>query len=586
LGKALPVPETRGPDHLAARVIAEIVVASIGTVFLASALIANQRFLDRHFVPSFLLPRHWYVAIESFVRLCMVILGAWLALFARPRAGRFAARAPARALHLVMATALAIGASELALRHVHLGPAEWLLPDEEPRRRPDPQLGWTWVPAHNGYKTIGGRVVNYAIDSAGYRVNRVDEPVDPERPTILFTGESVMFGEGLTWQESVPAQVGAILGMQTANLAVHGYGNDQAYLRLQRELPHFRRPVAVVSLFMLALFGRNLDENRPHLGPGLVWLPAERRSRLGLLAKLLVPYRTDATVERGVTVTREVFCATGELARAHRTTPLLVVLQFDDEDPPEQTLQRRILDDGCMPHVVAKIDSAWRLNWDRHPDARAAHAIAVAVAAELRKRINGEFSARLHMNVNDVVTVHRKLAPHEQQEIPLQSLLIHSANPISAGSITVTQDANLRGMAVAAQLLLTKSISSLPSYVDEELAMPAISGSATLRGVADEAAGTALIAITSIVNWEQHVTLRCLSEKAEPKPATITIAPYATSVVSSCSGELFADMGSYAQRMGQHQASAIQGYELVQMAVQELYQRWPRPPSSQSGSCV
>ena len=382
------MPESRRLEHFGARVIAEIAVASIGTAFLASALAANQRYLDRHFVPSFLLPRHWYVALETFIRVCMAIFGAWLMFVARPWTGRFAARAPARALRIVIATALAIGASELALRYVHLGPAEWLLPDEEPRRRPDPQLGWTWVPAHTGYKTIGGRVVNYTIDSAGYRVNRIDEPVDPERPTILFTGESVMFGEGLTWQESVPAQVGGILGMQTANLAVHGYGNDQAYLRLQTELPHFRRPVAVVSLFMLSLFGRNLDENRPHLGPGLVWLPAEQRSRLGLLAKLLVPYRADATVERGVAVTREVFCATGELARAHGTRPLLVVLQFDDEDPPEQTLERGILDDTCMPHVVVKIDSSWRLPWDRHPDARAAHAIAVAIAAELRKRIN------------------------------------------------------------------------------------------------------------------------------------------------------------------------------------------------------
>ena len=48
-------------------------------------------------------------------------------------------------------------------------------------------------------------------------------------------------------------------GIQSANLAVHGFGSDQAYLRLAIELPRFRQPVAVVSLFMTALFGRNLD---------------------------------------------------------------------------------------------------------------------------------------------------------------------------------------------------------------------------------------------------------------------------------------------------------------------------------------
>jgi len=183
----------------------------------------------------------------------------------------------------------------------------------------------------------------------------------------------------------VPAQVGAILEIQTANLAVHGYGNDQAFLRLQTELPHFRRPVGVVALFLPELFGRNLDESRPHLRPGLIWLPAEQRSRLGLFAKLLVPYRSDATVERGVTMTREVFCSTGELARARGATPLLVVLQFDDAADPEQRFVHGIFDDRCMPHIIVRIDPAWRLPWDRHPDARAAHAIGAAIASELQK---------------------------------------------------------------------------------------------------------------------------------------------------------------------------------------------------------
>jgi len=365
----------------------ETAVASIGIALLSCALIANQRFLDRHFVPSFFLPRHWYVVLQTSGRLAMAVLGMWLAFVARRRAGRFAARTPAGALRIVIAVVLAIGASALALNGVHLRPSEWLSADDEPRRQRDPRLGWTWVPERTGHKRIGGRIIDYSIDSAGYRVSRVDEPVDPKRPTILFTGESVMFGEGLTYEESIPAQVGAMMGVQTANLAVHGYGSDQAYLRLQTELPHFRRPVAVVSLFMTALFGRNLDQDRPHLGRGLVWLPAEQRSRLSSLAKLVVPYRADTTVERGVTVTREVFRATSELARAHGATPLLVVLQFGHEAQPEQMLRRRILDNASIPYVLVEIDSSWRLPWDRHPNARAARAIAIAIQSELRGRI-------------------------------------------------------------------------------------------------------------------------------------------------------------------------------------------------------
>jgi hypothetical protein len=155
-------------------------------------------------------------------------------------------------------------------------------------------------------------------------------------------------------------------------------------MKLQMELPRFRRPVAVVSLFMTDLFGRNLDQDRPHLGPGLVWLSPEKRSRLASLAKLLVPYRTDKTVDRGVTVTRQVFRATNELARAHGATPLLVVLQFGNEDEVETALRRRVLNDAELPYLLVDIDSAWRLPWDRHPNARAAHAIANAIAAQLR----------------------------------------------------------------------------------------------------------------------------------------------------------------------------------------------------------
>src|SRR5207237_9907933 len=176
----------------------------------------------------------------------------------------------------------------------------------------------------------------------------------------------------------------ALLGVRPEALACEGYGNEQAYLLLQTELPHFRRPVAVVSLFMAALFGRNLDQDRPHLGPGLIWLPAEQHSRLSSLTKLIVPYRTDKTVERGVTVTQEVLRATGALARAHGATPLLIVLQFGHESPPEQMLRRRILDNANIPYVFVDIDSSWRLAWDRHPNARAARAIATAIVNELR----------------------------------------------------------------------------------------------------------------------------------------------------------------------------------------------------------
>ena len=367
----------------ATRVVAEAATALIGTVLLLCAGFATQRWLDRHLLPSWFLPRPWLVAIESSVRVVLAAAGVWIVLWLRPRAGRLVASAPAVVVGSAIAAALAIGAGELVLRHVRFRPLGWLVPEEEPRRRRDPRLGWTFEPARTGQHAVGGHVIDYSFDAAGYRVRRPDEPVDATQPTIVFVGESVMFGEELTWEDSVPAQVGAMTGIQSANLAVHGFSSDQAYLRLERELPRFRRPVAVVSLFMTAIFGRNMDDNRPHLGPGLVWFPAEPYGRLVSLAKLLVPYRKDETIENGITMTRDVLRATVSLTSARGAQPLIVVPQFGVEGPAERTLRRRILDETGLPYVWIEIAEGWRLSSSIHPNARAAHAIASAIAARL-----------------------------------------------------------------------------------------------------------------------------------------------------------------------------------------------------------
>jgi hypothetical protein len=375
----------RRTEYTVARVLAESAATLLGIVLLATALLANQRWLDQHFLPSFFVTRQTYVLLETIARFAIAVLGGLLVLVVRPRLGRTAARTPARIFHVAIAAALALAASELVLRYAHLRPAEWLGRDQEPRRQSDPRLGWTFVPSRTGHGVIGGRTVDYTFDAAGYRVRRLDEPVDVEAPTILFTGESVLFGKGLTWDESIPAQVGAMLGKQSANLAVDGYGTDQSYLRVQAELPRFREPVAVVAIFMTTLFGRNLDDDRPHLGPGLQWLPGKTHGRLRSLAQLVAPYRSEVTVERGITVTREIFRATRDLAAARGATPLILVPQFGPEDRVEQALRRRILDDSGPPYVLVEIDPAWRVPGDVHPNAYAAHVIAAAVAAHLRR---------------------------------------------------------------------------------------------------------------------------------------------------------------------------------------------------------
>jgi hypothetical protein len=367
--------------RIALRIVVELTLTLLGCALIVWAILANQQWFDQHFLPAFFVSRRVYVWSESLGRIMAAVTGTTIVFALRPRIGRFVARNGTLAVSVMLAVPMAIVTSEATLRYVHRHAAAEEPVGQEPRRRLDPQLGWTFVPSRLARLMDGGRIVEYAFDASGYRVRGLGETVDPDRPTIVFTGESTMVGEGLMWEESVPAQTGALLGVQSANLAVSAYATDQAFMRLRAELPRFRQPTAVVSVFAPALFDRNIDDDRPHLGRGLVWLPATERWRLLDILRLVVRYRKEETIERGIAVTREVLQATCDLARMRGAVPVVVLPQFMPEEPAEQALRQRVLDGTNLPVVL---DRTWRIPGDGHPDPRAAHAIAVAIAARLR----------------------------------------------------------------------------------------------------------------------------------------------------------------------------------------------------------
>jgi hypothetical protein len=369
--------------RLALRIAVELTVALLGSALVAWAIVANQDWFDRHFLPAFFVSRHAYVWWELLGRIGAAVAGASVAVILRPRIGRFVANHAALTFNTMLAVLMAMVVSEVTLAYVHRHAAEEEPAGHEPRRRLNPQLGWTFAPSRVARQFEGGRTIEYAFDSSGYRVRALDEPVETDRPTIVFTGESMIVGEGLTWDESVPARTSAALGIQTANIAVSAYANDQAFMRLRSELPRFRQPVAVVSIFTPTLFDRNMDDDRPHLGPGLVWAPATDRWRLLEILRLLVRYRRESTIERGVAVTQEVLRATCHLARERGASPLIVVPQFMPEEPAERAIRQRVFDGTDLPVVRVELDGRWRIPGDGHPDARAAHAIAEAITARL-----------------------------------------------------------------------------------------------------------------------------------------------------------------------------------------------------------
>jgi hypothetical protein len=64
--------------------------------------------------------------------------------------------------------------------------------------------------------------------------------------------------------------------------------------------------------------------------------------------------------------------------------PVIVVPQFTPEEPDERELRNRVLDGANLPVVRVELDGGWRIPGDGHPDARAAHAIATAIATRLQ----------------------------------------------------------------------------------------------------------------------------------------------------------------------------------------------------------
>ena len=358
-----------------------------GAALIATAWIIDSAWFDRHFLPDFFFPRYMALAFLTAFRLVAVLLGLGIILVWRPRAGRYARSRRrreilGRAVLIVGAMASAVITTELILRTRTWHPAQFF-GHEEPLRIIDSRLGWVFVPGHHGHQSVDGRRVDYVVDSNGYRVSGTSRAIDFKLPTVVLSGESSIVGQGLQWGDSIAGQLEAHLGVQIANVAVHGYSTDQSLMRLGAELPRFSCPVAVVSIFMTGLLDRNLDDDRPFLDRNLHWHPARQIWRLHRLARQAIPYRNETTIEAGIAMTRSVLRAAGANARSRGAVPILLVPAFTPETPVERALRKRVLDDAGLDYLFVPINSRWRIASDMHPDARAAGTIAATISKRL-----------------------------------------------------------------------------------------------------------------------------------------------------------------------------------------------------------
>jgi hypothetical protein len=92
--------------------------------------------------------------------------------------------------------------------------------------------GWT-LRAGSRYRGKGGETIT--INDRGYRGARHAARAEPGVTRVVMLGDSVAFGSGVSDAETFSALLDARPDVEVVNLAVDGYGTDQALLRLERE---------------------------------------------------------------------------------------------------------------------------------------------------------------------------------------------------------------------------------------------------------------------------------------------------------------------------------------------------------------
>lgn len=345
--------------------------------------------MDRHFLPSPFWSRKVQTAIVIGVQLLAASLVAGILVLGRHCIRRRRRSGESRRILfdfgiLALASVGAIGSAEAVLRSRTWHQTMATEMHREPHRRSDAYLGWTHLPNHSGADWLGGRSVEYHFDRFGYRVAAGAGDADIDAPSILFAGESIILGVGLDWRETIPAEVGARLGVQPVNLAVTGYSTDQAFLRLRAEAPRFACPLAIVTIFMPGFLDRNLNLDRPHLDRRLVWHGEELGWRVPAKIEQLIRYRSGATIADGMAMTSAVLRAVQAFARARGSDAIVILPVFVPETRQERAIRDDILERSDLHAVVVPLSGDWRIVRDGHPDARAATAVAEAIVRRLR----------------------------------------------------------------------------------------------------------------------------------------------------------------------------------------------------------
>ena len=387
-------PLLRGAIAAGAPAIAGIALAVWGAL-------VSRRWFEHHVFQFYFVDSPRDLTQERAYRITAIVAGALLVALgvalgrsvAKNKGGAFAGAV----VRYGVALLLAFGVSEVFVRHVGnaCGNAREVreAPLEARIGRLDPHYGWVYLPSRTTELESGKRKISFSVNAKGFRSASSDFVSDPHAPTILFAGESIAVGHGLEYAETFAAIVGDALHEQSINLAMHGYGSDQAFVRLHDALSEYEHVTDVVTVFVPAQLQRNtftfrsffvlgsdgalvLEPSRPQSGPSQLCV-------LRLLCTLF-PYHDDHVLP----LTAAILRATVDAAHAHGATPLFVVPSFGAErsvdDHLEGWLIHALFDAPPIPYVLVDLDPAWHIEGDAHPDARAAKKIADVVTARIQ----------------------------------------------------------------------------------------------------------------------------------------------------------------------------------------------------------
>jgi len=201
-----------------------------------------------------------------------------------------------RVLAVAFGTIFALGLAELVLVIFDRPFRQSWEPSENVVARFDPELGWSYIPNAAGIQRVSDSSpsVEVAFDEFGARVARPGDRHDPTRPSLLLVGCSFTMGHGLTFTESLGGHLRNIPGfpLQVVNLAVQGYGTDQALLQLRRHMANFNVKVVVYG-FLCDHARRNANHDRRLLHPGGRFLSTKPRFQLAANGELVQTHRPE-----------------------------------------------------------------------------------------------------------------------------------------------------------------------------------------------------------------------------------------------------------------------------------------------------